>query len=151
MLRLLTTLLIAASSTTAQAKVALWSNTPSWQIVGDAQMGWCTATSSYRNGMSLHIAKNKAGWNFSVSGTGAVVGQIYSTMLATKYSAGTLDGVSTLPGQVIFGQISRSTLANLALAPKIYIQGLGVFQLNGSAEAVKQVNECYNALTRISL
>lgn len=151
MRKLLTALLVIASATTAQAKVALWENTDAWQIVGDAQRGWCTASSSYANGYYLHIAKNKEGWNFSVSGTGAVVGEVYSTILATKFAQGTLQGVTVLPGQVVFGHIDRSTLANLALAPKIYIQGLGVFPLAGSAAAIKSVNACYNAISGVEL
>jgi hypothetical protein len=144
-------LAVGAIDKPAHAAVALWSEDANWTVVGDNNDKWCTATTYYKSGRKLHIARNPAGWNFSVSGINVTTGHSYSVDVATKYSGGNLVGIATNEQQVVFMQINEGTLANLMLAPSIAIQDLGIFPLRGSAKAVRQVNACFNALTGIEL
>lgn len=82
----------------------------------------------------------------AVSGMRVNVGQVYKVPVATKFDTGMLYGMAVGHDQVVFDKISPNTLANLAIAPSILIENR-IFALRGSAEAIRSVNECYNAVS----
>lgn len=149
---ILAAFLILASATTAQARVATWKTLEKWTVVGDASEQWCTGYAVFNSGRQLNIARNSGGWNFGISGINVVSGDFYSAKIVTKYTTGTLiDGKALDNQSVAFAGLTDKMVANLAVAPAIYIEGLGIFDLTGSMRAVFEVSECFKAMSGVSL
>lgn len=149
MRNLLTALALLATSTTVNAGQALWSQSPTWEVIGNTE-GWCKAATHYPGtGKSLEIGLNSDGWKLFIGGVSAIPGDIYTVALAaTNGASGTIVGTGLTDTSVVFDRITPRTIANLAAAQAIHIQGLdGPFSLKGSMRAISDTIDCFRAMT----
>lgn len=140
-------LFVGALETPSHAAQALWEKQQKWTIIGDASRQWCLAEGNYPDGVTFRIARSNSGWNFSIDGVRAEVGQKYDVAMATSRNSGVLTGVGTTPTQVTFPGINTETMVELATARSIYIQGLGKYNLPGSYKAMQATYDCWKAMT----
>lgn len=147
MRKLLISLLIIASTVTAQAKQATWKQLPLWTVLGDADGPYCSAYSMYRDGTTIHIGRTTAGWTLLLQGVQSTPGQTYRVGMATSGAVGVLYGEGVGDNVVRFDDLSLATVKSLALTPRLAIVGLGNFNMKGSLQAIVETAECYNAVS----
>lgn len=150
MKRVLATLsALAASTIIANAGQAIWSQTPEWTVKGNTD-GWCSASTYYpsdEHSITIGLG-SESGWSLFVGGVQSIPGHRYKVaMMATNGASGTFMGEGLNNGIVVFRHITPTTVVNLAEARGLTIQGLGSFSLKGSMRAIRDVMECYDAMT----
>ena len=103
----------------------------------------------YTNGQALGISLQPNGEaDLWIGGAGAREGATYRLAAATnkRGGTGTLEGLGYASGNIQFAGISPSTLYQLAKSDFIRIEGIGGFQLDGSAKAISDLISCADAL-----
>ena len=149
MTRLFTVALALSIVSPASAAQALWKQTNHWTISGDTQTGVCIAETIYpAKGQSLLIAEGSIGWSLFLTGTNAVAGGLYRVDVATSSGGvGEFQGKGLSDGLVMFKNLDRETMWQLAKARQLAIEGLGAFNLTGSFEAILETHACFLAVT----
>ena len=145
-------LFVGAFENPAHAKQATWKQLQHWKIVGDADVPYCGGFSMFKDGTVIHMSLNPGGWNFAIQGVAATPGAAYNVTVATTDTTGVLQGEGLSGGNgVLFKGMAPSSIAHLAVTPKLYIQGLGTFNMKGSYKAVLEILDCYKAISGVGI
>jgi len=137
-------------STPANASTAIWFKSPTWSVVGNTESKFCLGLFAYGNGTDISVIRDNDGWSMMIGGVVAAPGTQYDVAMATDTgSAGVLRGSAIKSGVVVFKSLDASTLKALVMSKVINIQGIGAYDLTGSAEAIKQVLSCYKAMNGV--
>lgn len=152
---LLSAFLVAALSSCfappSEAAEALWSQHKNWTILGD-YVGYCRAESSFEGGSYISIGAYKDGrWNLIFGNNTAdpmVVGQKYTIKLTTDDgSSGTFTGTAFDPKLINFLPMAEDAILTIAKAKTLTIGNFGTFNMDGSAQAIRETYACLKAIT----
>lgn len=138
-----------AAASPAVAREAIWSRSPNWEIKGFTDVPTCIATTRYPDArMAISLALSNEGWTLAVGGVQTQIGMQHDVdMETTDGNYGTLVGIGISDSVVSFRSLTPATVIYLAKSRAITIQGLGTFQLVGSAAAIKETSACFDAIT----
>ena len=129
------------------SETALWEKVGNWDVHGHTDTHSCSTTARYDTGRSLSIFFRPDQTALTISGLVVVPGTVYEAIIvASSGEAGVLKAVALSDSTVAFRHINLNTIAALALANSIFIQGLGTFELTGSRRAMASAWEWYEAL-----
>lgn len=140
-------LLMLAFSGKAHSATATWAQFDHWTVYGDTTNNICAAKADYDSGRSLTVVFHDEVASLVISGINVTPGQEYeAVVLASNGASGTLKATATNTSTVVFVAVNSDTLGALVKSKSIAIEGLGSFQLTGSAQAMHSAWDCYQAL-----
>ena len=140
--------IVGAFENPAHSADAIWKQTELWTITGHTDNSTCVAAVRYPDGISLFVGYDGSMWSFSVFGAPSVQGETRVALVA--FDDGTKGNVTFVglgDGLHFAGGMSEQFMRSFATAGAIYVEGIGSYNLKGSAEATIETVTCQSALS----
>jgi hypothetical protein len=152
-MKMITKIIAAAISLASTASYAA-DSTAQWAVVGhwnvfSSSIGYCGMTGQYADGSEILVGEGKNGWVLTVSGPKISTKQdaVYTIHVSGENgSKGTFTATGFKDHTLVFPNLGKSSVYQLATNKSFSIEGVGTYSLPKSFEAIKSVDECWKSL-----
>jgi len=133
----------------AHSADGLYAQIGAWTVRGNSETGTCYTSAPYPDGVTLTIFFTQDGTtSLMLDGVSVHKGQFLAVDVATSDgNSGTINGFGYDDGAALFEGLNRATVRALANAEKLFVQGLGIYNLVKSRAALLKTYECVKALS----
>lgn len=141
--------IVGAFENPAHSADALWKRTDLWIITGHTETSTCVAQNIYEDGTHLLISFDGSAWNMGLGGVDATDGTSEAEVYVEFDRGQTFRAhfIEISDELFVARDLKESFVGFLAVSSTITIDGLGKYNLKGSAEAIKETLICQSALS----